>query len=449
MSGSSIRAVTAPPIRRGFAAPRINIDWCLAYIAITGLEFIQYSQTIGVYAFTIAGLLYVIKQPRLTFDAFAQGGILWIFVALCFLSVLWAQDPSWAFRGSLQVALTVGVALALARRLPPGSFMTALMAALLTATVASILDPQMAYNAGVLGLIGIFGSKNQFGLAEALFFMVCAWTAFDKDRSRWIRWLAWICLLSAAFFMVISRSIDASAVAVGAVGCGFVAHRLNWFPRGSRLAVLCGAIIVMSLAFIMLFLAADNLSGSFLGAFGKDATLTGRTEIWAQARVAWSENPIIGVGYQQFWVFGNPFAEEIWRRFQPGRSGFNFHNIWYEMGVHLGYVGWALMIWLVLSANLQVLRWVTRTPTMVNCFFLSFIVFVDIRTFVESELMGQFSLSTVLFIATWSYARRANRGPGRTKRQAILGRLNQTTNFPPRPAALRSQHYPSGRPYAL
>jgi hypothetical protein len=46
---------------------------------------------------------------------------------------------------------------------------------------------------------------------------------------------------------------------------------------------------------------------------------------------------------------------------------------------------------------------------------------------VESELLGQFSLTTVLFVASWSYARQANR----------------------RPAALGSQHHPSGRPYGL
>src|SRR4029077_13056948 len=132
------------------------------------LEFVQLSQTISAYSFTTAGMIALVKQPRLTFDAFFRGSIFWIFLGLCFLSVLWAEDQAWAFRGSLQVGLTVGVALAVARVLPPTSFMTALMAALLTATVGSILHPEMAYNAGVLGLIGIFGSKNQFGLAEAL-----------------------------------------------------------------------------------------------------------------------------------------------------------------------------------------------------------------------------------------------------------------------------------------
>jgi exopolysaccharide production protein ExoQ len=352
-----------------------------------------------------------------------------VYIALCFLSVLWAQDSSWALRGSMQVTLTVGVALALARGLPAGSFMTASMAALLTATMASILDPHMAYNAGQLGSIGIFGSKNQFGQAEGLLFMICAWIAFDKDRSPRIRWLSLIGLLSAAYLMVVARSIDSSAVAVGAVGCGFVGLRLNWFPRGSRLAVLCAAIIFVLLCFVMLFLAADNLTGSFLGAFGKDATLTGRTEIWAHARTAWDQNPVIGVGYQQFWVFGNPYAEEIWQRFQPGRSGFNFHNIWYEMGVQFGYVGWALVLWLVLLANFQVLRWITRAPTKTSCFFISFIVFVDIRTFVESELLGQFTLTTVLFVATWSYARQANRGARKSYSHAALGRSYGTAGL--------------------
>ena len=433
MSVSSIRSFPAPPTRRGLSFPRINSDWCLAFLAITSLEFVQLSQTISAYSFTTAGMIALVKQPRFTFDALFRGWIFWIFIGLCFLSVLWAEDQAWAFRGSLQVALTVGVALAVARVLSPTSFMTALMAALLTATVASILHPEMAYNAGVLGLIGIFGSKNQFGLAEALLFMVCAWTAFDKTRSQGIRWLARVGLLSAAYFTVAARSINSSAVAVGAIGCGFVAFRLNWFPRGSRFAVLCAAIILVSLCLAMLFLVADNLPGSLLAAFGKDATLTGRTDIWAMARVAWNENPIIGVGFNQFWVYGNPFAEEIWRRFQPGRSGFNFHNIWYEMGVQFGYVGWALMIGLVLSVNLRMLRWVTRAPTMTNCFFLSFIVFVDMRSFLELELMGQLSLTTVLFVATWLYAGQANREAFRSQNQVVAGGLHWATRSLPPP----------------
>lgn len=327
MKGSSTRTFPAPLTRRSFAAPRINIDWCLAFIAMTGLEFSQYSQTVATYAFAIAVMLYFLRQPAISLNAFYRGGIQWVFVALCLLSVLWSQDQAWALRGALQVALTVGAALVLARGLPPRSFMTALMCALLTATVASILDPQMAMNAGVLGLIGIFGSKNQFGLAEALLFMVCVWIVYDKERSRLTRSLAWIGLLSALYFMVLARSVDSSVVGVGAIGCGFMAFRLNWFPRGSRAAVLCGTIVLVVVCFVILFLVADDLSGSILGAFGKDATLTGRTEIWARAREAWDQNPILGVGFQQFWVFGNPYAEEIWLRFQPGRTGFNFHNI--------------------------------------------------------------------------------------------------------------------------
>ena len=269
MGRSPLETVRAPAVRRGFTAPRINTNWCLAFIAMTGLEFVQYSQTISAYTFMIAVIMFCFRNGKVALDAFLRGGILWVFISLSFASLLWSQDPSWAFRGVLQVALTIGAALILAGGLPPASFMTALMAALLTATLASILDPRMAVNAGVLGLIGIYGSKNQFGLSEALFFIVCLWTAFDKDRSRAIRNLARIGMLSAVYLMFASHSADSSVVGVGAIGCGFVALRLNWFPRGSRVAVLCGAIIFVSICFLMIFLVADNLSGSGTWSIGE------------------------------------------------------------------------------------------------------------------------------------------------------------------------------------
>ena len=91
------------------------------------------------------------------------------------------------------------------------------------------------------------------------------------------------------------------------------------------------------------------------------------------------------------------------------------------------------MIGLVLSVNLRMLRWVTRAPTMTNCFFLSFIVFVDMRSFLESELMGQLSLTTVLFVATWLYAGQANREAFRSQNQVVAGGLHWATRSLPPP----------------
>jgi exopolysaccharide production protein ExoQ len=50
------------------------------------------------------------------------------------------------------------------------------------------------------------------------------------------------------------------------------------------------------------------------------------------------QNPLHGTGFGAFWNEGSPYAEELWAAFGV-RGGFNFHNLWCEMGVELGYLG--------------------------------------------------------------------------------------------------------------
>jgi exopolysaccharide production protein ExoQ len=119
------------------------------------------------------------------------------------------------------------------------------------------------------------------------------------------------------------------------------------------------------------------------------------------------ENPILGTGLQAFWVEGNPYAEEIWARYDQARTGFHFHNLWYETAVQLGYVGVAVAFVTVSAATIEVGRWVLRSPKPESSFFFAFVVFTDVRTYLEVDLFGQFFFSWVLFLVAWSYARQA------------------------------------------
>ena len=173
---------------------------------------------------------------------------------------------------------------------------------------------------------------------------------------------------------------------------------------------LISVIMIISI-FLLIFGEELDLVRQGLHLFGKDTTLTGRTVLWDRAVKMMDENPFLGTGAQGFWVEGNPYAEELWARFQPGRSGYNFHNLWFESGVQFGYFGLALVFWITTKTSLTVLRWAMRSLSVESCFFLAFIIFVDIRTFVESELLSQFSMLTVLLVAAFFYARRAREQP--------------------------------------
>ena len=104
--------------------------------------------------------------------------------------------------------------------------------------------------------------------------------------------------------------------------------------------------------------------------------------MWTWAAALINQHPLLGTGYGAFWVQGNPYAEEIWAHFQvTGRSGFNFHNQWYDIGVSLGYVGLFVGLLTVLTVTIRTLRWVVRDPSPESCFFTAFVWIVNIRYF--------------------------------------------------------------------
>jgi exopolysaccharide production protein ExoQ len=404
------------PIRRGFrgagrtlAGIPVSIDWLLCCVALTALEFLQYSQTLAAYTFTGATMICVVREPARALDAAYRGLVLWLFVALCTVSVLWSPASGTALRSALEIALTVGVSLVIARALSASSFLLAVMCALLIATAATLMNPHMAMNAGALALRGIFGSKNQMGLSQTLLMLVGAWVFLDARRSPMARGVALLGVAVGFSLSIAARSLDSTLVVIVALGCSYFAFRLNWAPPRWRPAILYGAILSMVLLFAFLLIATSNLDlfGQGLAFFGKDSTLTGRTVLWDRAAKMMQENPFLGTGLEGFWVAGNPYAEELWARFQPGRTGYNFHNEWYEMGVQFGYVGLAVVFLIVVGTSVRVLRWVVRSPTPASCFFLAFVVFIDIRSFVESELLSQFSMMTLLLVAARVYARRS------------------------------------------
>ena len=296
-----------------------TLDWCLAFAALTGLEFLQFTQTLAASIFVGGAALIAARDPGRALLATYRGGIVWLFVIICSLSVLWSPVPDISFRGALQIAISTGAALVIARALPPRRFMLAVMGALLIAGIASLLVRRSQWNAGVLTLVGIFGSKNQFGLSQALLLMVSGWIFLDRKASLALRMLALLGAALAFVLLIAARSLDATVVAVGALGCSYAARKLNWFPRRWRGPILCTIILCMTAMFAVVLLFSDDIFGQGLQFLGKDATLTGRTFLWDRASKMMEENPFLGVGLQAFWVQGNPFAEELWARFQPGR----------------------------------------------------------------------------------------------------------------------------------
>lgn len=408
-----------------------GIDWYIWVTALSALAFNNFSPTISAAIFIAAAILYLSLKPIKALRSAFNGFTPWYYVLLALISILWSQQAELTARYMIEFAVTTGVALLIARSLSPTAFMSALLVALLIVDVSSLVDPRKAWNTGGLAMIGVFGSKNAFSEAHGILFLTAWWVLLRNGQSPFVRVLALFGVSISPLLLIAGRSADAMFSAAVAGGISFLAGRLRWASRlGRVIATLMAASIAIS-SILIIYPFLDEIRGQVLNLSGKDITLSGRTYLWQRAGELINQNPLLGTGFGAFWVRGNAYAEELWAHFGlSGRGGYNFHNMWYEATVQLGYPGLIMAALTVAVVSIEVIRWFVRSPNAESCFFLAYVLFIDMRTVLEVELFSQFSYTWVVFIAAWAYAR-DSRGFGLTWSSDTKRRSGMLANHPP------------------
>jgi exopolysaccharide production protein ExoQ len=414
---------------RGLA---LDFPWWIWFVATAALYFLDIIATLPVVVFMAGSMVYVLAQPGLALKAIFSSWIPWLYVIFAALSVLWSQYPDWTLRASIQFVFSTGVFLVMVRALPAKSLLTVFLSAILLADAASLANPRTAWNSQGLAMIGIFGSKNSFGLAQALLIQFSLWVLLDRGQSKLMRGLALIGLVGGCFLIRAALAVGAVVALFGAVACSFLAFNLRRFPPRLRVIILCagGLLVAILCSFVIVF--ADELVQGALQFTGKSTNLSDRTPLWDVAKKMMQDHPIAGVGFQAFWQHGNPYAEDLWRRFQPARAGYHFHNLWYQSGVDLGYIGLGLALLTVAITAIEVVRWVVRSPSPTSCFFFGYIVFIILRSTLEVDLFAQFSLTGALFFAAFVYARQSRKQYEAEKRghMEVEGQIGAISNQP-------------------
>ena len=127
-----------------------------------------------------------------------------------------------------------------------------------------------------------------------------------------------------------------------------------------------------------------------------DSTLTGRTVIWDFANTEIARRPLMGWGYQSFWLAG-PDAPSIvdgpgWVKTMPeGHSGF------VDTKLELGYVGLALLLSFIVATLHGVGRMADRFPARA-WLVLSLVLYIIFHNFLESLWMRGYEFLWVLFL---------------------------------------------------
>ena len=394
-------------------AARRTVDpvWWLSFVSLTGFVLETRYGTLAMALCIGTWAAYVAAWPGRCLVWLEGYRLPWLLPLFAMLSTLWSIEPAISIKLGTEFLVFTAVAIVSARAQTARSLISSLMCALLVGVVLSAVTRTTAAvgTTGEIALVGVFGSKNNLANFVCLSMISSVSVSTDRQQRRSLRFLALLGLALDPIMLVKARSLGALLAGGGAIVTALAVAFLWHVPaRQRRLVIPLAAILAAGTGgcFLLALQQGFDLS-SVLAAAGKDTSLTGRTFLWSRARDYIGMRPLLGVGYQAFWVQGHVEAEGLWRFAQiESRTGFHFHNLYYETAVELGQLGVAIMsVSLVAAAALSFHRCLVQ-PGASTAFLGALTVFYAIRVGVELDFLDPFSPGSLLLPIVWVLVRK-------------------------------------------
>ena len=287
--------------------------------------------------YVIVLLLVMVNVSRVV----RASAVVWpmiLLAALAAASVAWSADPAVTQSHSVSLAMTILLGVYLVGRYDLAELSIVLIAAfsvLMFASIAIIvIDPASAFHVGddhEGSLRGVFVHKNQAGRIMILMIpaIAAAWMLGALSKAT----LAFLGLLAVGF-VAATTSKTALVAGVAMIAAVVIVPML----RGTVLQTAVTILILATALWWMAVISVYNYEAA-LTSIGRDASFTGRTDIWAFVVDHIAQRPLGGWGYSAFW-HGD---------FMPGerytaRTGVpHGHNGWLDVMVDVGVLGVAIL----------------------------------------------------------------------------------------------------------
>jgi O-antigen ligase len=334
------RAPWTPPIAFACAVLTILIysnGWQLFLLGPKGdadASALARAAYIPAYAATI--LLLVMTAWRTTICA-VRAPLLWLLVGIAFVSTLWSVDPDMTERRSIALLLTTLSAVVIAARYEWDELAEVLATAFGILAVVSFFLGLLVPSWGRMTELfpgawrGVWSEKNALGdhMAQAIA-ISCAAAALNRRR----RWL-WLAAAALELALVVLSTSKTSVVGLSFGMAAFVMVYLVRRGPASAVAATFGAVTAVLAAGAVVLFASDKV----LSILGKDATLTGRTNVWGPVIRQAQLRPWTGYGYGAVWDDQSIWGPFAWITKEAKFVARASHDSWLEVWLGTGYVG--------------------------------------------------------------------------------------------------------------
>jgi O-antigen ligase len=313
-------------------------------------------------------------------------------VGLLFASAVWSMDPSATVRRSINYAALVAGAMGMARALSIADIMKTTLWVTVVAAVISLalwrtpLGVLVNVEAETMDFRGVFGHKNMLGEAMVAGVLSSLYLIRIDKRGRMKD------ALFIALFMVV---ILASRSATSLIVCLFYMAALAimvMYAKGGIFRLFSVLMVITTTLMIAIFVCAPEI---LFEALGKDPTLTGRTGLWPYVIDMIWYRPLLGWGFNGFWVPTNQFAVTI--SDTVGWYVPEAHNGLLEILLQLGFIGTGLFLWLMVRTAWLAIRCIHRGNADMGRVTLVFLAGLLIMAVSEAILLTPSQIPTLQF----------------------------------------------------
>ncbi|HET8888629.1 MAG TPA: O-antigen ligase family protein [Candidatus Angelobacter sp.] len=372
----------------------------------------------AIYMYGVALMLMrwrqVLRAARTAWPLLALAG-------LAFLSTAWSVEPMLTLRRSVLLLASTMIAIYVGERYSIKAFAHLLAQTfcwmIVLVLLVYLVAPEYVIDHSAYGGAwrGLSTYKNTFGEHMAVAVLLLALVRFRR-----FPWLRYVFLLLAAGLLFLSHS--ATAVVCGVLTLAAVPL---WRLMRGRQRLLVGVLVALTFFLGIYWLLA--FPETIFQVLGRDATLTGRTDLWSKLLPVIGNRPVLGYGYAAFWTGSNAEVLNVW--IGAGRLVPIADNGYIDLCLSLGAAGLALFLGVFTGAFRKAMAYLRSEHGFIGLWPITYLCIFAADNICESALLTRGTFPFLVFaIVTTSLAlshKRAMAAARTANPQPIMWELNR------------------------
>ncbi|MGH7978646.1 MAG: O-antigen ligase family protein, partial [Limisphaerales bacterium] len=261
-------------------------------------------------ALILGGLLVLHKRRVMVLEFVRNNRWLTIYLAYCLLAITWSDYPFVSAKRWVKLLGDPVMALVVLTEPEPSEALIRTMKrcayvmlplSILFIKYFPVLGRTFDEWSGAPQNTGVATNKNELGfdcwiLGAVMFWHLLQVLRWERGRARRDELILCAALIAMDLWLLKDAHSASSLVAFVLAAGVMLFLGMRWVRRRS-----VGFYIIAGAAAAAVALFGFGLTDTVIHLLGRNDTLTGRTEIW-RALWHWNINPIIGTGYEGFWL---------------------------------------------------------------------------------------------------------------------------------------------------